>query len=303
MSGIPLWEQALTILMWMVAATIGGLVLVMLLRLIGKKRSVTIPTPAGPLEIGSEVGGVEVEAATQQNGVVPAIPPSGKQGNPHITCPNLKDVIIVFRNRDDLKDHIARIKEESRAKVTRIETHELPKEIMQSAEDTIARVIGMMESGYLTLLKEQGIAKSEVAATEQFKLYRIIVKAIQPHLILESRRMMKENGWIKKETDGTFNTYVSRKTEDFLSTVTDLLNDYYVIEAPTRSELYSFMMTKVRQPNGILETVAETIRGFLVIAKNWRKEIEKINTETDEQVEILQRRMEKEMSEILGGEC
>jgi len=160
-----------------------------------------------------------------------------------------------------------------------------------------------MESGYLTLLKEQGIAKSEVAATEQFKLYRIIVKAIQPHLILESRRMMKENGWIKKETDGTFNTYVSRKTEDFLSTVTDLLNDYYVIEAPTRSELYSFMMTKVRQPNGILETVAETIRGFLVIAKNWRKEIEKINTETDEQVEILQRRMEKEMSEILGGEC
>lgn len=194
-----------------------------------------------------------------------------KKKNPHAICGHVKDVIQIFRDRDDAKDRISEI-----------EHRHLPKEIMQASEDAIERVTAMLTGYYLSLLKTLGIAaKIDVANTQQFRAYVIILEALRPHMIAECRRMMHENGWIKKEQDGVFDKYVKQKVSDFLTMFTSLMNDYYIIDKPTRIELYEWNMSKVNQSGGIADIIEQTIRHFLVISKNWQKEIDAIKAKMD----------------------
>jgi hypothetical protein len=280
--GYSLPQQVGLALVFGVMALISVWIVVMLAQVAKKLRLKRL----GPAEFGSDDDDTPVPV----------------KKNPHAVCGNVKDVVLVFRNRDDLKDQISRIRDEAKLRISHITHHELPKEIMQTAEETIASIISQMESGYLTLLKEKGIAaKSDLVTTEQFKLYRIILKAIQPQLVIEARRMMKENGWVKKERDNRFDSYVEEKADGFLKSMTGLLNNYYVIEKPTRTELYDFNMSKALAPHGWRSQICFTIRQFLVITKNWDKEIDKAEEECAEKIEPLQRRMDEEMKSILGS--
>jgi len=200
-----------------------------------------------------------------------------KKPGVHARCGYVKDVVIVFRNRDDY-----------RAQISEIKYRHLPKEIMDSAEDAIQRITGMMESLYLALLKEQGItSKRELAATQHFKSYRVVLRAIQPHLLAECRRMMNENGWIKKEQDGTFDAYTKRKITDFMAFMTSLLSDYYMLETPSRTELYDYNMKYARSENGLVSVMEDTIKGFLRISKMWQREIDAIQKKMDDEMNSL----------------
>lgn len=200
-----------------------------------------------------------------------------KRPGVHARCGYVKDVVVVFRNRDDYRERIAEIK-----------YRHLPKEIMDNAEDAVQRVTGMMESIYLALLKEQGItSKRELAATQHFKSYRVILRAIQPHLLSECRRMMNENGWIKKEQDGVFDEYVKRKVSDFISFTTSLLNDYYMLDTPSRTELYDHNMRHMREEHGIVSIMEDTIKGFLKISHVWQREIDAIQKKMDDEMNSL----------------
>ena len=195
----------------------------------------------------------------------------------HSRCNNLKDVVICFRNRDDYRE-----------KMSEIKYRHMPKEIMDSAEDAVERVVSMMESLYLSLLKEQGVtSKKELAGTQHFRSYRVILRAIQPQLLTECRRMMNENGWIKKEQDGTFDEYVNRKTADFMGYMTNLLNEYYLLDSPSRTELYDHNMKHAWNERGLVSTIQDTIKGFLKISKVWQKEIDAIQKKMDDEMNSL----------------
>ena len=215
-------------------------------------------------------------------GVV-SVEPKGKgprkRQNPHAICGHVKDVIKVFRDRDDYKDRIAEIEHRC-----------LPKEIMQASEDAIERIMALLTGYYLSLLKNLGIAaQDDVASTDQFRSYTIILEALRPYLIQECRRMMHENGWLKKEADGVFDTYVKQKVADFITSFTRLLNDYYIIETPTRIQVFEHNRSKLHDNGGIAEIMEYTIRQFLVISRNWQKEID-----------AVKRKMDADMRTILG---
>lgn len=202
-----------------------------------------------------------------------------KRRNPHLHCGHVKDVIQIFRNRDDMRDQIKCI-----------ELQYLPKEIMQNAEDAIERITSILIGNFLTLLKELKIAaKIDVANTPEFRFYTIILESIKPHLVYECRRMMHENGWIKKQSDGIFDQYVKTKTEDFITYFTSLLNDYYVLESPTRIQVYEWNKQRMGETRDIPNIIDSTVRSFLVSAINWQKEIDKLKTT-----------MEAEMLTLLG---
>jgi len=170
-------------------------------------------------------------------------------------------------------------------------SHDMPKEIMQTAEDSVEKCLGIMESDYLSLLKTLSLAdKNDVASLQEFKNYRVILRAISPKLVSECRRMMNENGWIKKEQDGMFDNYVRNKSDDFVQYVTKLLDDYYLISRPTRVELFDHNMSRLKTHGGVYECIENTIRQFLIIDKNWQKEID-----------LLQAVMDKEMNDLIGG--
>lgn len=231
----------------------------------------------GIIVLAAIITGVTLKIDKGVVSVEPKSKAKKKKPNPHALCGHVKDVIQVFRDRDDAKDRIAEIEHRC-----------LPKEIMQASEDAIERIMALLTGYYLSLLKNLGIAaKEDVASTAQFRSYTIILEALRPYLIQECRRMMHENGWLKKEADGVFDAYVKQKVADFITTFTRLLNDYYIIEHPTRIEVFEHNRSKLHDMGGIAEIMELTIRQFLTIARNWQKEIDAIKKRMDADMKVI----------------
>lgn len=188
--------------------------------------------------------------------------------NPHSKCKHRVDLVHFITTRDDYQEAIYEI------------THrKLPAEIMNHGEDIIDRLTTMLESQYLRLLKEKGIAsKSEVATTPQFKEYQVVLGLVRYHMVSEVRRMMRENGFIRKEETGQWENYVQQKMRDMIDYFTKLLNMYYYIDTPTRTEVYDYNQKLLAEHghDSFMGQLEYGIRQLLVITKSWYKDVNEL---------------------------
>lgn len=193
---------------------------------------------------------------------------SKDNGNPHSKCKHRVDLVQFITDRDDYQEAIYEI------------THrKLPAEIMNHGEDIIDRLTTMLESQYLRLLKEKGIAsKSEVATTPQFKEYQVVLGLVRYHMVSEVRRMMRENGFIRKEETGQWENYVQQKMRDMIDYFTKLLNMYYYIDTPTRTEVYDYNQKLLAEHghDSFMGQLEYGIRQLLVITKSWYKDVNEL---------------------------
>ena len=199
---------------------------------------------------------------------------SKKKRNPHSACGHVKDVIQVFRNRDDL-----------RAQLNKIETYKMPRDIMRIAEKSLDEAKIYLTSHYTKLLKEKDL--DSIHQAKVLKLYDTMLCSLDTLVLDECRRMMHENSWAVKERIGEWNTYAQRNIESMIQKYSNRLDDMYVIENPSREELYNYKRSEV--VSVMSDKLRKSFEEMLKIHKHWLNEIE-----------ALKSQMEIEMGALLG---
>jgi hypothetical protein len=275
---LPGLQQLFLAVLFLTLFGVGLFLLIMAIRALKIK---SIPTSGGPIILGDD---------REQN---------REKRKAYCGVP-VKDVVVHFSKMQECRDLIDRIKLEEKDTVNELKQVKLPREIMQDAVDFTEKLSGMLESVYLFLLKSTGMDKVSLTSAEQFKFFRLVVKAMQPQIITEFRRMMRENGWEEKEANGTFHAYLDKKSEDFVCLIIALLNDYYIIKTPSMTELYDVLMLKIREPHGVIDSLKCLINGFLISSKNTTKKIKDIKEDNVAKIEAIQKELNCLFVQLLG---
>lgn len=194
--------------------------------------------------------------------------------SPHVNCKHVKDVIVVLRNRDDL-----------RAKINKIENRKMPRDIMRIAEQGIKDLKEVLKNNYVLLLNDK--EGKDSLHLPQIKLYKTMLDSFDSIILRECRRMMHENNWIDKELQGEWNNYVTKHIGIIIQSYSALLDDVYVLENPCREEIREY--NKVEIISYATEKLRKLLNEMLAVNKHWQKEIKKIEDS-----------MESEMNNLLG---
>ena len=177
--------------------------------------------------------------------------------------------------------------------IHRQEEHYLVRDCMNDAEEAIEYIVQKLKSEFLKLLvQHHEVPKNSVTESIQAKMYGILLSSVKYPFLSETRRMVHENGFTKKEETNMWESYVNSKKEKLINLIIQSVEVNYIIRLPSKTEVYD-MHTKIFNMNGLdapAQKIEDMVRNFLRHAKA-----------KDEVVQELRNKQKEELKSIIGG--
>ena len=242
-------------------------VVVLIIRLLEKWLNVTrikvkkITTPFGSAEFQQEGKG-------QGEGVV----------SPHARCIHSKDIIqLLMQQRTNTR------------KADKVEMIYIYRDLMNCAQDVMDIITARMEAVFLILLhenREGGVLFKDDA----YQAYKNALELMKRDVLKLFLKMARENNFIKREEEGTYEEYRDRKAETLLNFGMGALNKYYIGTSPSQEEIYARNREVSKDPRNdfdILGLLKGAIDSMKELSKTHHANISKLENEIDEQVARL----------------